>query len=237
MRRRLDRSIRLLIVLNIVAVASLLGFVVFDALQSSRLGIPAQLETVRPGSSDLVDMGIAHIPTTSSCLLCHETGGSGGLKPIPPLGHDIEGWERCLICHSNESLAKTAPGHEGIPENECLNCHDAAPDGPPITQPHAELGNDCISCHGDTAHLPSTMVGRDPEQCWLCHRPAASPPPERPHPLDAGIGCRTCHQASDVGGLPIDHALRGDDTCVLCHAIDPASPASGVLVPLGPPGG
>lgn len=221
MRRRFDRLIRLLIALNVVAVASLLVAVALAALlSSSRIGTPAQLAAPDPSSTpDLVRMGIAHIPTTASCLLCHESGGSSGVKPVPVLGHQVEGWERCLICHTNDSLARTAPGHDGIPENECLSCHSSAPDGPAITQAHAALPQACLSCHGTFAHLPATMEGRDPGQCWLCHQPAPEPPPQRPHPEVQGTGCRACHQASDVGALPMDHAFRGNDTCVLCHVI------------------
>lgn len=254
MRRRIDRIIRILIVLNVVAVTSLLAVVVAAAfLGGIRPGFPAQFATPNPSRTpDLVEMGVAHIPTTASCLLCHEGGGSGKVKPVPPLGHQVAGWERCLVCHTNDSLARTAPGHDGIPENECLSCHKSAPDGPPITQAHAQLAQPCLACHGDVAHLPSTMVGRDPDQCWLCHQPAPTTAPQRPHPPVEGKGCRACHQASDVGALPMDHAFRSNDSCVLCHAIgDGASglrwpsaeavPAGSdparVLVPLRWPGG
>ena len=239
MRRRLDRSIRLLIALNIVAIGSLLGIVILDSI-GSRPGVPAQLETLRPASFDLVEMGIAHIPTTASCLLCHESGGDSRVKAVPVMGHELKGWSRCLICHSDASLGKQAPGHEGIPETECTSCHREPVAGPPITQPHADLRTPCFECHGTVAHLPSSMVSREETECWLCHKPAASPPPEDPHPELAAPGCRSCHKSSDVGALPFDHALRGDDTCVLCHAVPGASPATGLRppsVPLGRAGG
>ncbi len=96
MKRRLDRSIRLLIALNVFAIGALLAIVAFSSL-GTNLGTPAQLQTRTPSSFDLVEMGIAHIPTTASCLLCHETGGDSRVKVVPAIGHELEGWTRCLI--------------------------------------------------------------------------------------------------------------------------------------------
>lgn len=221
MRIAIDRWIRGLLVANIVLAAVLLGAVAFQSLRAP--GGPAQLTPTPSPSFDLMSMGLAHIPTTSSCLLCHETGGEGGLKPVPALGHPLAGWERCVVCHTDESLGRTAPGHTGIEERECTNCHTVAQPGPAITQAHSQLDQPCLDCHGEFAHLPSSMVGRDQDECWLCHKPAASPPPQKPHPTYTRLECRDCHKATDVGALPIDHALRADSTCELCHAIGASS--------------
>ena len=71
-------------------------------------------------------MGLAHIPTSNSCLLCHEKGGAADLKPVPAIGHQLEGWTACVTCHTDDSLGRQAPGHAGIAETECLNCHKVA---------------------------------------------------------------------------------------------------------------
>jgi len=165
-------------------------------------------------------------------VLCHEAGGSAAVKVIPAMGHPLAGWTSCLTCHTNEKLGRTAPGHDGIPESECTNCHKEPTQGPPITQAHANLNRPCLDCHGSVAHLPTSMVGRDQKDCVLCHKPNPSPPPIKPHPDPQDLKCRDCHQSSSVGALPIDHALRGDDTCVLCHDItagnaSSASPGAG----------
>ena len=48
--------------------------------------------------------------------------------------------------------ADEAPGHSGIAEMECLNCHKIAPPGPAITQPHSQLQDQlCLDCHGSYA--------------------------------------------------------------------------------------
>lgn len=229
MKTTVDRGIRILLAANIAIVAGLLAIVVISAIGSTP-GTPAQLEPTPSATTDTLPMGLAHIPTTNDCLLCHETGGEGGLKPIPALGHPLEGWRACGTCHIEGDLGRKAPGHDGIPEEECLNCHKAAVEGPAITQPHMNIQDQhCLDCHGSYAHLPTSMVGRHQEECWLCHKPTAYPPPARPHEPVANASCRVCHQSAQVGGLPIDHALRADSTCVLCHDIKVAESGPGLL--------
>ncbi len=230
MKTRMDRTLRLLIALNLIVVALLAGTMVANWMRlipDLTGNAPDSGEPSASASPETMLMGIAHIPTSNSCLLCHYEGGEAGLKPIPALGHPLAGWTACLTCHTDEKLGRTAPGHKGIAESECLNCHKEAPDGPPITQAHADLKQPCLDCHGSVAHLPSSMVGRNQDECWLCHKPNPSPPPVNPHPDMGNLACRSCHQSADVGALPIDHALRGDETCVLCHAVG-ATPAPAV---------
>ena len=237
MKTRLSRAITLLIVANLLVVALLAVTLVINLVGSATPGHPAQLEpsAAASASPELMPMGLAHIPTSSSCLLCHETGGEAGLKPIPAIGHPIEGWTRCAVCHTDERLGRTAPGHTGIPETECRNCHKVAPEGPDITQPHSQLQDQhCLDCHGSYAHLPTSMVGKNQDECWLCHKPTALAPPEFPHPESARLACRTCHQSSQVGGLPIDHALRDDTTCLLCHDIKTAASGPSALPSTAP---
>jgi hypothetical protein len=234
-RKKLDVAITALVVLNVVAVGALLAVVLLDRIQSVNAGIPGQSESAS-ASPGVMTMGLAHIPTSNACILCHESGGSVGLKVVPAIGHPLEGWRRCASCHSGEKLGRTAPGHDGIPETECLNCHKVATAGPTITQPHSKLQDQkCLDCHGTYAHLPTSMVSKKETECWLCHKPQALPPPEYPHAADANLSCRQCHQSAETGALPMDHALRADNTCLLCHDIKrvPASPGAS---PLASPG-
>jgi len=213
--------IRALLIANVAVIAVLLIVVLTSGRDAA--GHPDQ--ALPSESIDLMSMGLAHIPTSASCLLCHESGGSGGLKPIPAIGHPLEGWRRCVTCHTNESLGRKAPGHQDIPEEECLNCHKLPPEGPAITQPHSRLQDQhCLDCHGTYAHLPSSMVGRNQDECWLCHKPTELPPPEYPHEPGTAVGCRECHQSAQTGGLPIDHARRENSTCLLCHDIKSTGP-------------
>lgn len=220
MKSGAKRLIAVLIAVNIVAVAALLTTVILDQVNTSPAGHPAQQEPSPSASAELMRMGLAHIPTSNSCLLCHETGGSAGIKNTPALGHELEGWRQCTACHTNDKLGRTAPGHVGIPEAECLNCHKIAQPGPAITQPHSNLQDQlCLDCHGTFAHLPASMASRKEDSCTMCHKPTALPPPEFGHATNDRLGCRDCHKSAEVGNMPIDHALRADETCLLCHLI------------------
>jgi hypothetical protein len=228
MKTRVDLGLRLLIVANFIVVGVLATAMVGDWLRIEPPWVTKPDPSVQASPTAAVfEMGLAHIPTSAECVLCHEAGGSAGMKPVPAIGHPLEGWTACLACHTNEDLGRSAPGHEGIDQGECLNCHKEAQEGPAITQAHADLHEACLDCHGDFAHLPTSMVGRDQDECWLCHKPNPVPPMLKPHPDRPDLTCRTCHQASDVGALPIDHALRADESCVLCHELYVApSPSS-----------
>ncbi len=236
---RLDRWIRALIVLNILFAAGLLGAVLLDAFGTGPAGHPPQAATSPSpsGSPELMQMGLAHIPTSNACVLCHEAGGSAGLKVVPAIGHPLEGWRQCTVCHTNEKLGRVAPGHDGIAEDQCLLCHKVAPPGPAITQPHSKLQDQlCLDCHGSFAHLPSSMASRNEDECTLCHRPTPLPPPEYPHQANPRLDCRSCHETAQVGNLPIDHALRGNDTCLLCHEIKQVAGSPGAsAAPTGTP--
>lgn len=215
-----------------LAVVAAVGFAVvaFDLLRSAPAAdhaaqIATPTPTVEP--SKLMLMGAAHIPTDADCRLCHETSSGVGLTPVPVLGHPLEGWTSCTSCHSEDRLVKTAPGHTGIAQTECLNCHKEGPTAPAITRPHSLLRNTgCLQCHGGQVHLPTTMVGRSDTECWLCHQAAPEAPPEFPHPADTGVTCRTCHVAGKVGALPADHDARADTICVLCHDVSPVTVAA-----------
>jgi hypothetical protein len=227
-RRVVGSTIDLALIAIIVALAATSAILIWGFVSSGG-SQPAQLGPRPSPSFDLMPMGNAHIPTTNACVLCHAAGGE--VKAPLPILHPIEGWRRCLTCHTNEALGRNAPGHEGIAETECLNCHKTGQAGPAITQPHIALANQrCLECHGSVAHLPSTMASSKESDCVLCHKATDLPPPSYPHAADVYLSCRTCHQSAEVGALPIDHARRSDETCLLCHDINVVG-ASAPVVP------
>jgi hypothetical protein len=200
-------------------VAVILAYGIFTSGGSQ----PAPLVGTPQPTLDLMPMGNAHIPTTNACLLCH--GAAGEVKLVPAMLHPVEGWRRCTTCHTDENLGRKAPGHEGIPEVECLNCHKVAEAGPAITRPHAAIQDKgCLECHGSFAHLPSSMATAKEDECVLCHKATELPPPEYPHAADNRLACSSCHRSPEAGGLPIDHAQRTDSTCLLCHEIRTVDP-------------
>jgi hypothetical protein len=111
------------------------------------------------------------MPPGSDCAACHLNADGGvGLRPIPALAHPVHGWTNCTECHDNARLVQTAPGHNGIHADQCLVCHKDS-EGPAPTPKHPSLaGTDCLGCHGTIAPLPSSMVNRPTELCWLCHQ-------------------------------------------------------------------
>lgn len=227
MRRTINLALTALVAANLVLVGALVLILGLD-IRGSSPGHPAQATPTPTASVDLLPMGLAHIPTNSACVLCHEAGGSASLKIVPALGHPLEGWRSCLVCHGDATLARLAPGHDGIVETECLNCHRAPAAGVAITMPHLALQDaHCLDCHGSFAHLPTSMASRKETSCTLCHRPTTLPPPQYPHAAGMSTGCRSCHRSAEVGNLPIDHALRTDDTCLLCHDLKTAEQGPG----------
>ena len=119
MKGTIEVWIRTLIVANIAVLVVLLSVLVLDRVTGPLPGHPAQAEATASASPDVMQMGLAHIPTSSSCELCHVGGGKAGLKLVPSILHPIEGWRRCVTCHTDKSLGRTAPGHQGIAEEEC----------------------------------------------------------------------------------------------------------------------
>lgn len=213
---------RAVVLVAIAVLAGLVGVVVIGlALNSGSQ--PAPLSGTPVPTSNLMPMGNAHIPTTNACVLCHGAGGE--VKVVPAMLHPVEGWRRCIVCHTDENLGRKAPGHDGIVEEECLNCHRVAEAGPAITRPHSVLqAQGCLTCHGTFAHLPTSMASANENACVLCHKATDLPPPAYPHAADNRLACSSCHRSPEVGGLPIDHAQRTDETCLLCHDVKLAPP-------------
>lgn len=188
-----------------------------------------------PSGSPTMDMNGAVIPADSDCSGCHKTAqGAIGLRPIPAMGHPLEGWSQCTNCHSTATLVATAPGHSGIHATECTICHKPGDLPAPLSRPHRDRQNQaCLSCHGTAkAPLPADMSHRSESVCWLCHRLADVPPPIPAHrTLTGETDCLTCHVAGKVGALPPDHVSRTTAQCLLCHDVplnggSSASPAT-----------
>ncbi len=69
------------------------------------------------------------------CNLCHyqmpsEVAGTAAerSRPVyqlapPPIGHRLEGWEDCLVCHGPLGFKRYTPSHVGRTNQTCLVCH------------------------------------------------------------------------------------------------------------------
>jgi hypothetical protein len=185
-------------------------------------------------------MNGAQLPDGAECSGCHLADrGVIGLRPIPAMGHPLEGWTDCTACHAPDRLVATAPGHSGIHATECLTCHLPGSQPAPLSRPHRDRQNmACLDCHGSVAPLPADMTHRSESVCWLCHRLPDVPPPVPAHLTAAGeTDCLTCHVAQGVGALPPDHSGRTGDECLLCHDVPLGSQASGWVPRVGWPEG
>lgn len=175
-RGLLDLAIWLVSAAAVVGAVALFGAILMTSNLLGGIGVGP---TAAPSASEApptpwlrsIAPGQLGMPPGSDCGACHVTvDGQVGVRPIPALGHPVHGWTTCTECHTGERLVQTAPGHTGIHADQCLVCHtDAA--GPAPTPQHPSLaGSDCLGCHGRIAPLPSSMVDRPAELCWLCHQ-------------------------------------------------------------------
>ncbi len=199
---------------------------------------PSAVPSPSPSPSGDIVMNGAVIPATAQCSGCHLTdSGSLGLRPIPAMGHPLEGWTNCTACHATASLVATAPGHTGIHATQCLICHPPGNLPPPLSRPHRDRQNEaCLACHGKVAPLPADMTHRSQNVCWLCHRLPDVPPPVPAHQTAKGeTDCLTCHVAGKVGALPPDHGGRTGKECLLCHEVTLGSPSPAASPLAGPP--
>jgi hypothetical protein len=211
------------------AIALMIGFMVINIVvpDLQRAGILAVSATPAPTNvpeaSAGIDMGGAIVPANAECAGCHLTStGTVGLRPVPVMGHPLEGWSKCTSCHAPERLVDTAPGHSGIHASECTVCHKAGDLPAPLSRPHRDNQNvACLSCHGSKAPLPVDMTHRKEAVCWLCHRLPTVEPPAPAHQTAAGeADCLTCHVAGGPAGrLPSDHVERPSSLCLSCHEV------------------
>ena len=184
---------------------------------------PSPTPDATPGPSADITMGGAILPGNAECAGCHvTTAGSVGLRPMPVMGHPMEGWSKCTECHATARLVATAPGHSGIHATECTICHKPGDLPAPLSRPHRDNQNlACLSCHGSTAPLPADMTHRSEAVCWLCHRLPKVEPPVPAHETAPGeADCLKCHVAGgDAGKLPADHIERPARLCLSCHEV------------------
>ena len=99
----------------------------------------------------------------------------------PPVSHDVQGRDNCLMCHTPgamEAVPDAPATHEGRSIETCLWCH--AKDSPMLTTSpkpasHGVQGREqCMMCHTPGAmeavpDPPANHEGRDVKYCTLCH--------------------------------------------------------------------
>lgn len=87
-----------------------------------------------PGRMEPVpDAPASHEGRTSDvCLWCHATDSPLLTTSPPTIGHDVEGRDQCLMCHTAgrmEPVPDVPASHEGRENQHCRMCHNPAPAG------------------------------------------------------------------------------------------------------------
>ncbi len=189
------------------------------------LSSPVLVDMYGPASFDHV----LHQSITQDCTVCHHYSG-GNIQPCkdchatpfnpdnlnkPGIAHVFH--LRCISCHMENQMGPT----------ECTMCHNEAAVPPlPVTHPLTGVEN-CPSCHEDgvsgVPQLPADHTDATSGVCQLCHKPvvkeAALATSRLPHETIGRENCLLCH-GEGIGGaakVPIDHAGRTNETCLLCH--------------------
>lgn len=162
------------LVAAICLVAGVLLLVALPDLARVADGSPTPSPTATPAPRATSPMALAPIGIEMSpdadCGACHlGTSGDVGTKPIPVLGHPLEGWKDCTACHADDRLVESAPGHSSLHRADCLVCHQVpSSEGTAPPRPHHVFDDQaCVTCHGREAPLPTDMAGRN--NCWICH--------------------------------------------------------------------
>jgi cytochrome b subunit of formate dehydrogenase len=210
------------------------------------------------GTTAAVDAGAAApssgppaVPHTlegrAQCSGCHSSG------PLAmPADHAGRGDATCTGCHR----APAAAPARDAGTTAAVDAGAAAPSSGPAAVPHTLEGRaQCSGCHSSgPLAIPADHAGRGDATCTGCHRGpaaataavdagAAAPPsgaPALPHTVEGREACGACHGATGLRPMPTDHAGRGDDSCLMCHAVPPplasdAGTAAEAGVPGGPP--
>ncbi len=175
---------------------------------------------------------------TPNCLDCHE----GYDKSLAGTAHQISSDRllkaaikvECISCHDGWQEHQEMPTIENITQpfrlvssrqvELCGRCH-LTPHQKTMasTDPHANAGLSCGSCHSIHASGAETGTFDKNERCLSCHRTVALELTRRSaHPLNTGnMECTDCHeQGSAQGSL---QKIGFDWTCQGCHP-DKAGP-------------
>jgi len=138
------------------------------------------------------------------------------------LGHQQEG-TGCARCHGKLALFTSGQIGERI-SSRCDLCHYA-----PVTMSAGALAEEApaptskpAGTSGGIAALPAVSVDRAAAEAALFGKGPADSAQSAPRPLPHAYNvneksCLACHGREGLKPVPVSHAGRTDDTCLLCH--------------------
>jgi hypothetical protein len=84
-------------------------------------------DTPASACADCHDAPAAHL--SGACSSCHTPDGWAAsiawvVRLSPPLSHELDGRDDCLICHDTDGKVRPAPSnHRHYVNEQCLLCH------------------------------------------------------------------------------------------------------------------
>lgn len=196
-----------------------------------------------------------YIYESVACLDCHPTGDAeegfnhnqtnfpltGGHLSVDCASCHTEGFSGtstfCFDCHQQDFEGSTNPNHTELDfQNTCDECHSTAPgwtpatfdihdDFYPLTGGHAEVKDECFSCH-ESDYSNTTDV------CYNCHTQDFNETTNPNHvQIDLTNVCETCH-TTNPGWKPAEFPVHDDyytlegahasisTDCASCHNDD-----------------
>ncbi len=182
-----------------------------------------------PETDDEHDEVSGYVYESNACFACHPTGDAGDAfnhdATIFPLtgGHigidcnqcHIDGFPNtptdCNECHNNDYTTTVNPNHNTVGiSTDCIDCHTTEPGWMPaafdihndyfqLNGAHAEIANDCASCHnGNYNNTANTCVG--------CHQSEYDNTTNPNHNSSQfSTDCIECHTEDDWIPANFDH--------------------------------
>lgn len=186
--------------------------------------LPTRCEACHDGLF-AVGKSAAHIQTTASCSVCHNTAGFR-VATAALFDHSTIGAVSCVSCHGGIIASGKDPSHI-LSTDICEACHNTVVWLPVPHVDHNHIpSNDCSSCHRQPAIHVATA-----QQCDVCHTTVAWRPAVADHAGFFG-NCADCHRAGGIAiGKSATH-LDTSDNCDSCHQKFPANfaPVAAVAV-------
>ena len=199
MKRAIERGIRLLIVTNLTLVgAAARGRRRQLAAHDARPPGPAS-PSASP-SPDLMSMGLAHIPTTHQLppLPRHRRRGRASSRSRPSAIRSRAGG-RARPATRASAWAGPRRATTGSPRTSASTATSRGPGGAGDHPAALRAAGPAVPRlpRRATPTCPTSMVGRNQDECWLCHKPTALSAAELPRTRTTRAS--TCRELPPVG--------------------------------------
>ncbi len=147
----------------------------------------------------------------------------------------------CRDCHRVNRAWLMPDDHSTMPEEECTDCHQAAPEPPSIflhqTMEQSAVQEPCGACHSDQVGLPVTVdaagfpstASAAQGDCYSCHNGGEEDllPDSHAENSQALSTCIVCHETQPLDSPAVPHRVDGWERCDFCHGEQRLTPLAG----------